>query len=122
MHELSICQALVAKVEHIALPRRARVLRLRIGVGPLSGVEPRLIESAWPLACTGTAAEGSLLDIEMTDIRIRCRDCGAESAAAANRLTCPACESWHTGLVSGDELNLLRVELETPDEVETSRV
>jgi Zn finger protein HypA/HybF involved in hydrogenase expression len=34
--------------------------QVRVGVGPLSGIEPRLLESAYPLASAGTRAEGSL--------------------------------------------------------------
>ena len=116
MHELTVCQALVSQVEDLARERRATVLRVHVGVGPLSGVEPRLLEDAYPLACAGTRAEGSMLAIEGTAIRVRCRSCGAESAATANRLLCAACGDWHTDLIAGDELLLLRVELDTRED------
>lgn len=111
MHELAICQALLEQVEGIARQRAARVSRVRVSVGPLSGVEPRLLESAYALACAGTAAEGSELDIDEAPVRVRCRECGAESAASANRLLCGACGGWRTELASGDELLLMKVEL-----------
>src|SRR5271166_6967264 len=123
MHELTICQALISQVEGIAGPRKAWVRRVRVGIGPLSGVEPQLLLTAYPLACAGTRAEGSHLAIERTDVRVRCRSCGAETIAAANRLLCGSCGDWHTDLLAGDELLLLRVELETcEDEVEASHV
>jgi hydrogenase nickel incorporation protein HypA/HybF len=111
MHELAICQALLAQVEDIAREHAARVNRVRLAVGPLSGVEPRLLERAYALACAGTAAEGSELDIDDAPVRVRCRSCGAESAASANRLLCAACGDWRTELASGDELLLVKVEL-----------
>jgi hydrogenase nickel incorporation protein HypA/HybF len=113
VHELAICQALVSQVEDIAGQQTAWVRQVRVGIGPLSGIEPQLLESAYPLACAGTLAEGSLLEIERTDVRVRCRGCGAETVAAPNRLVCGACGDWHTDLLAGDELLLLRVELET---------
>lgn len=123
MHELAICQALITQVEEIAVQRTAWVRHVRVGIGPLSGIEARLLECAYPLACAGTRAEGSQLKIEHTDVRVRCRGCGAETMAAPNRLVCGACGDWHTDLVAGDELLLLRVELETRQcEVEASRV
>ena len=82
MHELAICQALIEQVEAIARQRAARVARVRVAVGPLSGVEPRLLERAYPLACAGTVAEGSELAIDEVPVRVRCRDCGAESPRA----------------------------------------
>jgi hydrogenase nickel incorporation protein HypA/HybF len=123
MHELSICQALISQVEGIARERAGQVRLVRIGIGPLSGVEPRLLEDAYPLACAGTCAEGSQLAIERMNIRVRCRSCGAESEAAPNRLLCGACGDWHTDLLSGDELLLLQIELETKeDRVEAPNV
>ncbi len=115
MHELSICQALVAQVEDIARERAARVTEVHVGIGPLSGIEGRLLADAYPLACPGTAAEGSELRIETAPVRVRCRTCGAESDATPNRLICAACGEWRTDLISGDEMLLLRVVLEVDD-------
>lgn len=123
MHELTICQALISQVEDIASQRTAWVRQVRVGIGPLSGIEPQLLESAYPLACAGTRAQGSQLEIEHTDVRVRCRGCGAETIAAPNRLVCGTCGDWHTDLLAGDELLLLRVDLETRQcEVEAPRV
>ena len=111
MHELSICQALINQLETLARQQRARrVLSLVVGVGPLSGVEGRLLKQAYPVAAAGTLAEGSELDIEDSPIRVHCRTCGEDSDATANRLVCALCGDWHTDLVSGDELVLTRVE------------
>jgi len=115
MHELSICRALIAQVEGIARDRAGRVTAVHVGIGPLSGVEARLLASAYPLAAAGSAVEGSNLEIETAPVRVRCRTCGAEGAAAPNRLLCPACGDWRTELMSGDEMLLLRVELEIDD-------
>jgi hydrogenase nickel incorporation protein HypA/HybF len=114
MHELAICQALIAQVEDIASRRQARVRQVRVGVGPLCGVEAQLLADAYPLACAGTSAEGSLIAIEATVPRVRCRSCGAESEVAVNRLVCGACGDWRTDLLAGDEMLLLSVELELP--------
>jgi hydrogenase nickel incorporation protein HypA/HybF len=114
MHELAVCQALIVQVEELARSRDARVQEVRIGLGPLSGIEPRLLAQAYPFACAGTLAEGSRLAIEQTQVRVRCSRCGAESIAAPNRLVCGACGDWRTELVAGDEMLLLRLELETP--------
>ncbi len=112
MHELSLCRALVAQVEAVARGRRARGVRtVRVRLGPLAGVEPSLLETAYPIACAGTAAEGSRLVIESAPVRVRCEACGAVASAAANRLVCGRCGSRHTRLESGDELILVSVEL-----------
>jgi hydrogenase nickel incorporation protein HypA/HybF len=113
VHELAVCQALLAEVSQIARAQHsAKVLRVLVRLGPLSGVEARLLARAYPLAQAGTVAENSELVIEEAPVHVRCRDCGAESAAQANRLLCKDCGSWKTEVTSGDEMLLVRVELE----------
>lgn len=114
MHELAICQALINQIESIAAERNAsRAVSIVIGMGPLSGVEAQLLEHAYPVASAGSVAEGAELVIERLPVRVRCSQCGRESGALANKLLCKHCGDWRTTLVSGDELMLMRVELET---------
>ena len=113
MHELAICQAMLAQVEAIAREHNAaRVVSITLGMGPLSGVEESLLQHAYPVAVAGTLAEGAELLVEVTAIKVRCTSCGEESAATANRLLCAHCGDWHTELISGDEMLLLSVELD----------
>jgi hydrogenase nickel incorporation protein HypA/HybF len=121
MHELSVCQGLLDQVAGIARQHQATGVKLiRLRIGPLSGVEPQLLEQAFPLASAGTIAEHAELAIETLAVRVRCETCGAETDAAANRLLCGACGDWHTKLVSGDELLLVSVELTTVARQEVS--
>jgi hydrogenase nickel incorporation protein HypA/HybF len=113
MHELAVCQALLAEVDAIAQQNAAQVTAIRIAIGPLSGVEPHLLQQAYSLARAGTAANDAMLVIEEPPVRVRCRSCGAETNALPNRLICGDCGDWHTELTSGDELTLLRVEMNT---------
>ncbi|MCJ7451783.1 MAG: hydrogenase maturation nickel metallochaperone HypA [Steroidobacteraceae bacterium] len=114
MHELAICQALIEQVERVARQNDARrVISIVITVGPLSGVEPQLLEHAYPLAAAGTLAEQATLEIETVPVRVRCRSCSAETDASANRLLCGACGDWKVDVIGGEEMILKRVELET---------
>ncbi len=116
MHELSICQSLLDQVQRIAADHGAeRVERIRLQIGPLSGVEAPLLRSAYPLAAAGTIAEDAVLEIESAAVRVHCLTCGAETEATPNRLICGACGDWHTRLVSGDELLLANLELSVPE-------
>ena len=78
MHELSVCQALIAQVEQIARNHAAQSVTLvKLRVGPLSGVEPLLLEHAYPFASAGTVAAASRLVIEPAPLRVSCETCGA---------------------------------------------
>jgi hydrogenase nickel incorporation protein HypA/HybF len=116
VHELSVCQALLAQVVEIATDRGASaVSRITVEVGPLSGVEPALLASAFEIVRAGSCAAGAILLIETTAVTISCLICGAESQTAPNRLLCAACGGYRTRVVGGDELRLRGVELRVPE-------
>ncbi len=112
MHELAVCQGLMREVERVAHAAGAdRVVAVTVRIGPLAGVEPQLLESAYPLASAGTIADGSKLIVEQAALRVRCERCGGQSQAAVNRLICAHCGHWQVQVLSGEELLLARVEL-----------
>jgi hydrogenase nickel incorporation protein HypA/HybF len=113
MHELSVCLSLLREVERIARENNAgRVTRISVTVGPLSGVEPDLLQNAYPLAVAGTVAEDAEFTIDVSEIVVKCTRCGAESPAKVNRLLCGECGDYRTSLVSGDEMVLQSLELD----------
>jgi hydrogenase nickel incorporation protein HypA/HybF len=112
MHELSVCQGLLTQVEEIARREEAAhvdVILLRIG--PLSGVEPDLLQNAFIIARAGTVAANAELSIDTLPVRVECTQCGAESEATPNRLLCGQCGDFRTRLLSGDEMLLASIEL-----------
>ena len=116
MHELSICQSLVRQLEELAQQHNYHSISLvKIQIGPLSGVEPSLLCQAFPLASTGTRAEGARLETQITPIRIKCAACGQEGNAKLNNLTCTYCGHWQTRLLSGNELILTSIEMDATE-------
>ncbi|ODU48738.1 MAG: hydrogenase maturation nickel metallochaperone HypA [Thiobacillus sp.] len=114
MHELAVAQALVEQVESVIDQHQAsHAALIRVRIGPLAGVVPELLGSAFPLAAAGSRMEHAVLDLVAAPVRVHCQTCGAETEAAMNRLVCGTCGDWHTQIVSGDELLLESVELET---------
>lgn len=117
MHELSLCQDMMDQVMAIAHQNRAeKVLRIIVRIGPLSGVEAQLLESAFTISRAGTLAEDAELVTETQAVRVYCGVCGTESEATVNNLLCRQCGDCDTRLVSGDELILARVELQSADD------
>lgn len=112
MHELSLCMNLVDQLTDLAARHRATaVARVELQIGTLSGVEPLLLEDAFPMASAGSIAEKAVLAVTIVAPRIRCRRCGSEAEVAPNRLVCRSCGSFDTELLCGQDLILSRVEL-----------
>ena len=108
----------MTQVETIARDNHAeRVTAITVGMGPLAGVEEQLLKNAYPVASAGTVAADAELIIQLTPVRVRCSCCNKESTVPANRLVCALCSDWRTELVSGDELLLIRVELDKPEQL-----
>ena len=111
MHELAICQALLRQIMEVAENRASeRVGRIKLRIGPLAGVEPGLLRSAFPLVAAATPCEHAIIEIEDIPIRVRCQICGSTSQALTNRLLCRDCGSWRVKLISGYEMLLVSVE------------
>ena len=116
MHELSLCRGLLGEVTRVAKAHGATsVAEIVVDVGPLSGVEPPLLTRAFNVARVGTLAENATLAINRVPARVWCPACQAETEAAANALLCGRCGTWQVHLKSGNELNLTRLDLVTPE-------
>jgi hydrogenase nickel incorporation protein HypA/HybF len=112
MHELAICQSVLAQALAVAASHDGRsVGRITLRIGPLAGVEPDLLSAAFPIVAAGTPCDGAILAIETIDVQVRCRNCGATAVVRPNRLLCAACGGWQVTLLSGDEMLLASVDL-----------
>lgn len=113
MHELSVCLALMKQVERVAAEHGARTVeRIRLQIGPLSGVEPALLKKAFPLAAAGTVADAALLDIETGPVVVRCTCCDSETEVLPNRLLCGQCGDFRTRVIRGEEMLLQSMDLD----------
>ena len=110
MHEYSIVQALMARIEEEAAARNAvAVERVSIRIGELSGVEVELLHTAYMTFRERTICERAPLDIATVRAAWACRDCGV-TIPAGGPLRC-AC-GGHAELRHGDEILLDRIEME----------
>ncbi len=114
MHEYSIVQALIARVEREAAAHSATAVhRLRVQIGEMSGVEVSLLETAFELFRERTICEGAVLTVVPVAATWQCPKCATDLAPGVP-LRCQAC-STPARLVAGDEIVLERIEMEVAD-------
>jgi hydrogenase nickel incorporation protein HypA/HybF len=120
VHELSIVRSLCGQAARVARLHRARAIRsLALEVGPLSGVVPDLLESAFDAyRVTEPMCRDATLEIRRTPLAVRCDACAAETEIESFRFRCPACEDPRVRVVRGEELLLRDLVLEVDPEVE----
>jgi hydrogenase nickel incorporation protein HypA/HybF len=113
MHELSLVSSLFDTLLERAAAYNAReVTVVTIKVGPLSGVVPELLESAFDMYKKETIAAGARLVVEPLPFVVRCRACGAETPHDHIVQACPTCGSADLSIVQGTEVFLDKIEID----------
>ena len=115
MHEYSLVQALLQRVEQEARARHASAVHgVVVCIGPLAGVDPALFSSAYEICRVGTLCQSAALTITGDQVAWQCESCARPIPAGAP-LRCPAC-GGPARLTGGDALVLERIELEVPED------
>lgn len=111
MHELGLCEDIVAAIEARAGDRS--VVRARVRVGRLHHVHEDAFEQSFAIAAAGTVAEGASAELVLLPVTAQCSECGAEAEADELIVVCPECGSFEVELTGGSELILEWVEYES---------
>jgi hydrogenase nickel incorporation protein HypA/HybF len=114
VHELSIAQSIVEAVEAKATECNAthvKGVRLRIGEAN-SIVIDSLTFCFEMLTSLEPALAGAQLLIDTVPHRARCRHCNKEFAIVNFVTQCPTCQEWSSEVVSGNELQIIEMEIE----------
>lgn len=114
MHEYSLVQAMMEKVEQEARAHHATAVhRVQVRLGRLAGVEADLFAHAWEMLRRGTLCESAALVLLPEEGEWRCAACGAV-LPSDGALTCARCD-WPARLARGGDLVLERIEIEVPN-------
>ena len=115
MHELSIASAILDRTKAASEQNgNARVLRVALRIGEISGVEPDALRFGFAALCKDTPMQETTLDIEFCKRRQRCGTCAAEFEPESFVTTCPKCGSDDSVCTAGKELDVMFIELEDP--------
>jgi hydrogenase nickel incorporation protein HypA/HybF len=114
MHEYSLVEALMRRVEQEARRRNAlAVHRLAVRVGELAGVDPELFQTAYETFREGTICARAPLTVTRVEASWSCPRCRAPIAKGAI-LRCAACDVPARLDDGGDALTLDAIEMEVP--------
>jgi hydrogenase nickel incorporation protein HypA/HybF len=115
LHELSIAQSIVEAVEVKATGLSAtRVKGVRLRIGEASGIVTDSLTFCFEmLASSDPVLAGAQLQIEDVPHRARCHRCDQEFAVVNYIAQCPTCQEWSSDIISGTELLVLEMEIET---------
>ncbi|TWT91271.1 hydrogenase maturation nickel metallochaperone HypA/HybF [Stieleria varia] len=110
MHETSLVRSLLRQVNDVLAQNGGIAAKeIVIEIGPLSGVEPDLVVSAFEQLVPGTRLADAVLNIQFTDLLVKCRQCDSVSEVQGFVFRCNACGCRHVQVISGDQVLLKTV-------------
>jgi len=113
MHEVAIMtEALRMAEDAAAAAGAARILKIRLRLGALSGVVEDSLRFAFDVVSHETRAAGATLEIENVPGACWCATCQAEFECADFFNDCPRCHNPSGDWRRGRELEIAAVELE----------
>lgn len=116
MHELSIAENIIEIVrENLPSGNRRKLRSIKVRIGELAGIVPESLDFCFTAITKGTPIEDAKLNIEKVGIAARCTHCGNEFPIEGLVFRCPACESAGIRVTSGNELEVVEIEVEDPD-------
>ena len=113
MHELALCQEILAIVEAEARRNRfTRVRAVRLEVGAFACASPDAIAFCFDAVMRDTLADGAALEVVRTAGEGVCLACGESSVVAERSDPCPACGRHALRVAGGDELRVTELEVD----------
>ncbi|HLW66860.1 MAG TPA: hydrogenase maturation nickel metallochaperone HypA [Gemmataceae bacterium] len=113
MHELSIALSILDIAAEEAKRLGGSVAAIHLRLGPLSGVAPAALRSAYGLAREMSALPKAELVIDEVPLVGYCATCTAERSPPSElELFCPVCSTPMPQILGGRELEVVALELE----------
>ncbi len=114
MHELSLCQDLLDIIIKKGEDYKAKKITLiKLKFGAMTMVDETSLRFYFQELSKNTIAENGTVIFERTEITIRCKNCREVSILKDIFIICPLCSSMDTELLSGNEMIIENIEVET---------
>jgi len=114
LHEMSIAQGVIEIVQDEMTKNNATVLRsVRLNIGALSAIVPESLSFCFEVAVTGTDLEGARLIMDVVPLMGYCHKCEKEFEIDDYAFSCPACKSSKIDTISGQDLAIIEIEVDS---------
>ncbi len=118
MHEAPIAQGILEAAEKEARKNKARLVKkIKLRIGRMTGVVEDPLRFYFETLTKGTILENAEFEIEWVPAKAKCGQCGREYEMEDIIPVCTDCSSLGGEIISGKELEIVGIEIETEEEV-----
>jgi hydrogenase nickel incorporation protein HypA/HybF len=111
MHEIGIARDLsLIVLDTAGKENLTKVTKVSIRFGQMVQIVPDIFEFAFREAVRDSIAQDAELNIEVGDIKMKCKDCGVEFQIKDNMFSCIVCHSTDIDIIQGRELFIKSIE------------
>lgn len=108
MHEYSLVRSLLRQIRQILSDQPIQGLQqVSVSIGPLSGVEPELVQIAFDELVASFGFPGATLSIVRTTLEACCNGCGECFTVQSFQFQCPSCRSRSVRVTGGEDFRLI---------------
>lgn len=114
MHEMSLAEGILRIIDDQAESRGfRRVLRVRLEIGELAGVEVDALRFAFDAVKSNGIAKDAVLEIESISGEGWCMDCATTVPIAALYADCPECGGVRVRATGGMDMRVVDLEVDS---------
>jgi len=113
MHEMAISEGILGILEDEGRRQHySRVRKVRLEIGPFSGIETEALRFSFDVVTKGTLAEDAVLEIIETQAQAWCLPCERTVAISQRFDACPECGSHQLQVTAGEEMRIKDLEVD----------
>jgi hydrogenase nickel incorporation protein HypA/HybF len=112
MHELSVAQNIIDIVkQNVSETDLPKVESIKLRIGEFSNIVVDSLLFSFEAITKDTGLKNLKVDIKKVPFKANCKDCGIDFTNEFMIMICPECHSKNTSVVSGEELELVEIEI-----------
>lgn len=112
MHETSLVRTMLNQVSDLLVEHHGEsVEEIVIELGPLSGVEPLLVTSAFALLSPEYSMDAARLIIQEVPLEAKCRVCRTLFEIEHFKFLCSSCGATDIQIIRGDQFQLVNISI-----------
>ncbi len=113
MHERSLIKSLIEQtLDEMQVRGLRRIHEIQIQIGEFSGVEPRLVQSAFAEMAPDYWDTDVQLNVECVPLTAKCQTCDHAFSVERFQFVCPECGSGTVEITAGEEMRLVSLQAE----------